>query len=96
MGYHLRGCDRCLKSEYNEKWSLAAKSMESLLPRNVLELSISERIQLVQDIWDSIAIASEEVEITDSQKQELFRRLELYAENRDRFSKWEDFKQKFK
>nr|WP_239121528.1 addiction module protein [Spirulina major] len=70
--------------------------MESLLPRNVLELSISERIQLVQDIWDSIAIASEEVEITDSQKQELFRRLELYAENRDRFSKWEDFKQKFK
>ncbi|MGK7925615.1 MAG: addiction module protein [Spirulina sp.] len=70
--------------------------MESLLPRNVLELSISERIQLVQDIWDSIAIAPEEVEIPDSQKQELSRRLELYEENRDRFSIWEDFKQKLK
>lgn len=72
------------------------KSMESLLPSNVLELSISERIQLVQDIWDSIAIAPEEVEIPESQKQELSRRLEQYEQNRDRFSKWEDFKQKFK
>ncbi|MBP0017072.1 MAG: addiction module protein [Cyanobacteria bacterium SBLK] len=70
--------------------------MESLLPSNVLELSISERIQLVQDIWDSIAIAPEEVEIPESQKQELSRRLEQYEQNRDRFSKWEDFKQKFK
>ncbi|NEP14125.1 MAG: addiction module protein [Symploca sp. SIO2C1] len=70
--------------------------MEKLLPSNILELSISERIQLVQDIWDTIAISSEEVAITDSQKQELSRRLKLYEQNPDCLTKWEDFKQKFK
>ncbi|NER49042.1 MAG: addiction module protein [Symploca sp. SIO1B1] len=70
--------------------------MENLLPSNILKLSISERIQLVQDIWDTIAISSEEVAIPDSQKQELSRRLELYEQNPDYISKWEDFKQKFK
>ncbi|NER19832.1 MAG: hypothetical protein F6J86_11820 [Symploca sp. SIO1B1] len=43
--------------------------MENLLPNNILQLSISEIIQLVQDIWDTIAISSEEVTINDSQKQ---------------------------
>ena len=28
--------------------------MENLLPQNILQLTIAERIQLVQDIWDSI------------------------------------------
>ncbi|NEP61286.1 MAG: addiction module protein [Symploca sp. SIO2G7] len=69
--------------------------MENLLPSNILKLSISERIQLVQDIWDTIAISSEEVAITDSQKQELSRRLKLYEQNPDYISKWEDIKQKF-
>ena len=53
------------------------KPMQNLLPNNVLELSISERIQLVQDIWDSVAINNQEIPVTDSQKQELDRRLSL-------------------
>jgi putative addiction module component (TIGR02574 family) len=44
--------------------------MSNLLPDNVLELSISERIQLVQDIWDSIVTNTEEISVIDSQKQE--------------------------
>ncbi len=27
--------------------------MENLLPQNILQLTIAERIQLVQDIWDT-------------------------------------------
>ncbi|NEQ69302.1 MAG: addiction module protein [Symploca sp. SIO2D2] len=69
--------------------------MDNLLPSNILQLSISERIQLVQDIWDTIAISSEEVALTDSQKQELFRRFKLYEQNPDYLAKWEHFKQKF-
>ncbi|NER49038.1 MAG: addiction module protein [Symploca sp. SIO1A3] len=69
--------------------------MDNLLPSNILQLSISERIQLVQDIWDTIAISSEEVALTDSQKQELFRRFKLYEQNPDCLAKWEHFKQKF-
>ncbi len=69
--------------------------MQNLLPNNVLELSISERIQLVQDIWDSIAINSEEIPVIDSQKQELDRRLKLFQQNPDKVSKWQEVKQKF-
>jgi putative addiction module component (TIGR02574 family) len=69
--------------------------MENLLPNNVLELSISERIQLVQDIWDSIAMNTEEIPVIDSQKQELDRRLNLWEKNPDKLSKWEEVKEKF-
>ena len=58
--------------------------MEYSLPQNILELTTSERIQLVQDIWDSVTIKTDEIPITDSQKQELDRRLDL----------WEEVKQK--
>ena len=69
--------------------------MQNLLPNNILELSISERIQLVQDIWDSIAINPEEIPVIDSQKQELDRRLKLFQQNPDKVSKWQEVKQKF-
>ncbi len=70
--------------------------MQNLLPNNLLELSISERIQLVQDIWDSIAINNDEVSLTNSQKQELDRRLNLFKQNPEQISPWENVKQKFK
>jgi putative addiction module component (TIGR02574 family) len=69
--------------------------MPNLLPDNVLELSISERIQLVQDIWDSIVTNTEEISVIDSQKQELDRRLKLFQQNPDKISSWEEVKQKF-
>ncbi len=37
-------------------------------------LSVSERIQLVEDIWDSIAASSDCVPVTDAQRAELDRR----------------------
>ena len=45
---------------------------------DILRLSISERIQLVQDIWDSIAEVPDSVLLTDEQKAELDRRLDAY------------------
>ena len=69
--------------------------MENLLPQNILELTTSERIQLVQDIWDSVTIKTDEIPITDSQKQELDRRLDSWEKNPAQRSKWEEVKQKF-
>ena len=69
--------------------------MESSLPQNILELSTSEKIQLVQDIWDSVAIKTEEIPVTESQKQELDRRLDSWEKNPAQLSKWEEVKQKF-
>jgi putative addiction module component (TIGR02574 family) len=56
----------------------------------VLELSVSERILLVEDIWDSIAAVPESVPLTDTQKQELERRLDAYHKNPSLGSPWEE------
>jgi putative addiction module component (TIGR02574 family) len=68
--------------------------MENLLPHNISQLSIAEKIQLVQDIWDSITLDADNVTISDAQKQELNRRLELYYQNSQQVSTWEEVKQK--
>ena len=63
--------------------------MSALTQANVLNLSISERIQLVEDIWDTIAEVPEEVGLTEEQKAELDRRVDAYHRNPDEGSPWE-------
>jgi putative addiction module component (TIGR02574 family) len=55
---------------------------------DILNLSISERIQLVQDIWDSIAEVPDSVPLTDEQKAELDRRLDAYHKDPEVGSPW--------
>lgn len=43
-----------------------------------LTLSLPKRIELVQDIWDSIAEHPEAIEVTEEEKAELNRRLEAH------------------
>ena len=38
---------------------------------NILKLDVSERIQLVEDVWDSVAAVPEAIPLTDKQKKEL-------------------------
>jgi putative addiction module component (TIGR02574 family) len=45
------------------------------LPK-LLKLSVAERIQLVEDIWDSIAAEANAVELSDELREELDRRLD--------------------
>ncbi len=58
----------------------------------ILQLSVAERIQLVEDIWDSVAAFPNEVPLTESQKKELDRRLLSYAQNPQEGIPWEDLK----
>ncbi len=69
--------------------------MENLLPSNIQQLSIAERLQLVQDIWDSITLSPDLVPVTDQQQQELDNRLQRYNQNPDSGKSWEEVKQKF-
>ena len=55
---------------------------------DILELSIAERIQMVEDIWDSIAAVPEAVPLSEELKKELDRRLEAYHLNPDAGSPW--------
>ena len=59
---------------------------------DVLELSVSERIQLVEDIWDSIAEGPEPAPLTEAQRQELDRRLEAHRENPTSGATWTEVK----
>ena len=45
---------------------------------NLRELPISERIRLVEDLWDSIAAEQSALSMTDEQKLELDRRLDAF------------------
>jgi putative addiction module component (TIGR02574 family) len=48
---------------------------------NLLTLPIDERIQLVEDIWDSIAVDQSALQITEAQRQELDKRLDAFDED---------------
>ncbi len=61
---------------------------------DILQLSIAERIQLAEDIWDSIATTPDSVPLTDAARQELDRRLASHAEHPDEGVAWDDLKQK--
>ncbi len=58
----------------------------------LLELPLAERIQLAQDLWDSVSDAPEAFPLTDPQQQELDRRLEEYRANPTAGSDWETIK----
>ena len=62
--------------------------MSTLAKADVMRLSVPERIQLVEDIWDSIAELPEEVPLTDEQKAELDRRLDAYHQNPEAGAPW--------
>ncbi|MEN6446684.1 MAG: addiction module protein [Syntrophorhabdus sp.] len=62
--------------------------MGSFAKKDILDLSVSERIQLVQDIWDSIAQVPESVPLTNEEKTELDRRLNAYHKDPNAGSPW--------
>jgi putative addiction module component (TIGR02574 family) len=64
--------------------------MASLDIREILKLSVSERIQLVEEIWDSIAAHPERLPVTGAQKAELDRRLADYRANPGQGRTWEE------
>lgn len=64
--------------------------MKQITATDALALSIPERIQLVEDIWDTIANEPEEIELTEEEKKIINERLEAYHRNPDLGSPWED------
>ena len=65
--------------------------MPSLLSSLGLDhLSVTERIQLAQELWDSIAPSAEQLPLTEAQRQELDRRLAVLQANPDNVIPWEE------
>lgn len=64
--------------------------MKKIMATDVLDLSIPERIQLVEDIWDTIAVKADAVELTEEEKKIIDKRLKAYHENPRLGSPWVD------
>lgn len=58
----------------------------------ILQLSVAERVQIVEDIWDSIADSPEKLPLSENEKVELDKRLESYNRNPDDGIEWETLK----
>lgn len=58
--------------------------------QNILKLSVSERILMVEAIWDSIALNDKKVTLSENTKNILSERLQGHSNNPDAGSKWSD------
>jgi putative addiction module component (TIGR02574 family) len=56
-------------------------------------LPVSERVQLVEDLWDSIARSNADIPIPQWQKDELERRKQSFLRNQDSGQTWNQVKQ---
>jgi putative addiction module component (TIGR02574 family) len=56
------------------------------------QLSVAQRILLVEEIWESIAEEEEEIPLTEPQRLDLQRRLAAYEANPKAGSNWQEVK----
>jgi putative addiction module component (TIGR02574 family) len=57
---------------------------------DLAKLSVAERIQLAEDLWDSIAADTGDIALTDAQRVELERRLADLQQDPDAGEPWSD------
>lgn len=62
----------------------------------VFELTISEKLQLLEDLWDSIAQVPKQIPVLDWQKEELAKRKAAYLQNPGSSSSWEAAKERIR
>lgn len=62
------------------------------LRKEAAALSLAEKIQLVEDLWDDIALASEDWPLTEAQKSELSRRIEDFERTPRQGETWQQVK----
>ena len=57
---------------------------------DILKLTVSERLELIDTIWDSITTDPRDLPLTEAQRREIDRRLDQYAVNPPRLSAWDE------
>lgn len=54
------------------------------------QISAEERIELAEELWDSLAETPEAVPLTEAQAEELDRRIDAYRKDRDPGTPWRE------
>jgi putative addiction module component (TIGR02574 family) len=62
--------------------------MSRIARKDILNLTIAERIELIGDIWDTMAEVPEAVALTEAQKSELDRRLDAHRQDPTAGAPW--------
>jgi putative addiction module component (TIGR02574 family) len=76
-----------LASQYEKGENIA---MSPLALKDILKLSVSERVQLAEEIWDSIVADPESLPVTDAQKRVLDIRREAHSNDPASTRSWEE------
>lgn len=63
---------------------------------SIFDLSPSEKLQLVEDLWDDLATTSEAVPVHEWQKEELARRKNNLMKNSTSGLDWEEVKRRIR
>lgn len=66
----------------------------SIQVAEIMEMSVAEKIQIVEDIWDSIALSPESLPVTETERRELNSRLQSHAENSGEGIEWNQLREK--
>ncbi len=66
--------------------------MTSISLEAIRRLPPDERVQLVEDIWDTLLDDPRSLPVTEAQAEEMDRRLEAYAKDADPGTPWEQVK----
>jgi putative addiction module component (TIGR02574 family) len=56
------------------------------------QMSIEDRLRLLEEIWDSIAAEADDIPLTQAQREELARRVDEYEADPKAGSPWEEVK----
>lgn len=64
--------------------------MNTQILEDILQLSVSERLQLVEDIWDTIADAPEQIPLPKAQQDEIVRRIEAHDQRPEAGLPWRE------
>jgi putative addiction module component (TIGR02574 family) len=62
--------------------------MSRMSPDEIRQLTIAERVELAEQIWDSIVATPEALPIPEAQRQELDRRLKAHSEDPEAAQSW--------
>lgn len=70
------------------------KDMSKISFPDFLELTPAERIQLAQELWDSVGEIPEAIDLTEADKQELKRRLAEHRASPESAIPWDEVKRR--
>jgi putative addiction module component (TIGR02574 family) len=68
--------------------------MANTAREELLRLPLAERIELVEDLWDSIAADAESVPVPDSHRRELARRRAAHRSDPSAVLPWEEVRER--